>query len=63
MALALLAHRAAGADSPFAPYVSHLPRGFPGIPMFFSREAIEAIDYPPVVEQVRRGRNTRVDGL
>lgn len=51
LALALLAHRAAGGSSPFASYVAHLPRGFPGVPMFFSREAIEAIDYPPVVEQ------------
>jgi hypothetical protein len=52
LALALLAQRASGGASPFAPYVSALPRGFPGVPMFFSREAIEAIDYPPVVEQV-----------
>ncbi|KIY97203.1 hypothetical protein MNEG_10760 [Monoraphidium neglectum] len=54
LALALLAHRAAGPSSPFAPYIAQLPRGFPGVPMFFSREALEAIDYPPVVEQVKK---------
>jgi len=53
LALALLAARAAGPDSPFAAYLSHLPRGFSGVPIFYSRESIEAIDYPPVVEQVR----------
>lgn len=52
LALALLAARAAGGDSAFAAYVSHLPRGFPGVPVFYSREAIDALDYPPVVEQV-----------
>ena len=54
LALALLAERAKGPASPFAAYVAALPRGFPGVPMFFAREALEAIDYPPVVEQVKR---------
>jgi histone-lysine N-methyltransferase SETD3 len=52
LALALLAERAAGASSAFAPYVAALPVGFAGIPVFFGREALEAVDYPPVVEQV-----------
>lgn len=52
LALALLAQRAEGTGGAFAPYVSALPRGFEGVPMFFPREAIDAIDYPPVTEQV-----------
>eukprot|EP00955_Chlamydomonas_euryale_P079884 363353-Chlamydomonas_euryale.AAC.19 len=48
----LLAHRVMGAASPVALYISNLPVGFPGVPIFFSRDAILAIDYPPVTEQV-----------
>lgn len=48
----VLAHRVAGDASPFAPYISQLPRGVPGLPMFFSGEAVEALQYPPLVEQV-----------
>lgn len=54
LALALLQHRVAGTDSPFAAYVAMLPVGFSGIPMFFGRDAIEAIDYPPVSAQVKK---------
>lgn len=53
----LLAQRLAGPDSVFAPYVSALPIGVAGVPMFFPRPALDALEYPPVVEQVkRRGR-------
>ncbi len=44
--------RLLGPDSRFSPYVSALPRGFPGVPLFFGREALAAIDYPPVSQQV-----------
>jgi histone-lysine N-methyltransferase SETD3 len=69
LALQLLAHRIhAGADSSddknssnstskldnFAPYIAALPLGFPGIPMFFPPDAIAALEYPPVTEQVKR---------
>jgi hypothetical protein len=51
--LQVLVQRLAGDESHFAAYVRNLPRGVPGIPLFFSGAAIEAIDYPPIVEQVR----------
>lgn len=41
-----------GTESPVALYIANLPVGFPGIPIFFDRDAIAAIDYPPVSEQV-----------
>jgi hypothetical protein len=50
----LLHERLQGPDSPFAAYIANLPAGFEGVPMFFPREAIEAIDYAPVVEQVKK---------
>ena len=28
--------------------------GVPGIPMFFSRDAVAALEYPPVTEQVKK---------
>lgn len=48
----VLAARIQGSDSAFAPYIANLPVGVSGVPMFFAREALEAIEYPPVVEQV-----------
>lgn len=56
LALQLLQQRLAGGESPYAPYISHLPVGFPGIPMFFGRDAVMALEYPPVVEQVSNSR-------
>jgi len=57
LALQLLQHRLRGGASAFAPYVSALPVGFPGLPIFFSRDAVDALTYPPVAEQVKkRGR-------
>jgi Rubisco LSMT substrate-binding/SET domain len=38
----------------FAPYIAALPLGFPGLPMFFPPDAIAALEYPPVTEQVKR---------
>ena len=52
--LQLLVHRALGDGSPFATYLSALPVGVPGIPIFFGAEAIAALQYPPVSEQVKR---------
>jgi hypothetical protein len=53
LALQVLVQRIAGPSSHFATYISYLPVGVSGVPMFFPREALEAIEYPPVVEQVR----------
>lgn len=53
--LQVLVARIQGPDSPFAHYIANLPVGVSGVPMFFAREALEAIEYPPVVEQVRFG--------
>jgi cytochrome b subunit of formate dehydrogenase len=52
MPLQVLVQRIAGPSSHFATYISYLPVGVSGVPMFFPREALEAIEYPPVVEQV-----------
>eukprot|EP00775_Hariotina_reticulata_P007813 gene7813-8010_t len=54
LALQVLVQRVAGAQSPFATYISQLPVGVSGVPMFFPREALEALEYPPVVEQVKK---------
>ena len=44
-----------GDSSPFASYLSNLPIGVPGIPIFFGAEAMaELKQYPPVSEQVKR---------
>mmetsp|Transcript_24988 Transcript_24988/g.54325 ORF Transcript_24988/g.54325 Transcript_24988/m.54325 type:complete len:401 (+) Transcript_24988:697-1899(+) len=50
----VVAHRLQGADSKFSTYVSNLPVGVSGIPMFFPGDAIAAIEYPPVSEQVKK---------
>jgi histone-lysine N-methyltransferase SETD3 len=54
LALALLRERALGPESSYAPYVEALPAAFPGVPLFWGPEAIAALDYPPVAEQVKK---------
>lgn len=54
LALQLLAQRVAGPDSMFATYVAMLPRGFDGVPMFFGKAGIDAIEYAPVSFQVKK---------
>ena len=54
MLVQLLLHRVLGESSPFASYISALPVGVPGIPAFYSAEAVAALQYPPVSEQVKR---------
>lgn len=49
----VVAHRLLGQASPFASYIGNLPMGVPGLPMFFSGEALRELQYPPVTEQVR----------
>jgi len=52
LALKLLYERYRGEDSPFAPYIGSLPVGFPGIPIFWSKAELDALEYPPVSSQV-----------
>lgn len=54
LALQLLAQRALGNGSLWAPYIRNLPVGFAGVPMFFGGEELGALQYPPVVEQVKK---------
>lgn len=54
LALALLRERARGGASRFAPYIRALPASFPGVPLFWGQEAVAALDYPPVAEQVKK---------
>ena len=52
LAVRLLAHRAAGEASIFAPYLAALPTGF-SVPLFFSREAVDAArEYAPFHAQI-----------
>ena len=45
----VLRERVLGPDSSFQPYISSLPVGVPGIPIFFSPEAVEVLgQYPPL---------------
>ena len=43
-----------GPASPFATYITHLPVGIQGLPIFFPREAVAALQYPPLTSQVQR---------
>jgi histone-lysine N-methyltransferase SETD3 len=54
LALALLRERARGDTSRWRAYVEALPAAFPGLPLFWRREAVDALDYPPVAEQVNK---------
>ncbi len=54
LALHLLAQRARGNGSKWAPYIRNLPVGFVGVPMFFAGDELSALHYPPVVEQVKK---------
>lgn len=49
----MLAHRVQGTESAFSPYISNLPVGVSGIPMFFGRDALRAVEYAPVTRQVQ----------
>lgn len=49
----VLAHRVKGTDSPFSLYISNLPVGVSGVPMFFPRAALNALEYAPATHQVR----------
>ena len=52
MGAQLLAERLRGEQSFFHPYISQLPVGFQGIPMFFGPQAMAALQYQPVISQV-----------
>lgn len=49
----VLAHRVQGPDSSFSRYIRNLPVGVAGLPMFFPREALSAVEYAPMIQQVR----------
>jgi hypothetical protein len=45
----VLQERTLGPKSFFRHYISNLPIGVPGIPLFYSQEAIQALEeYPPL---------------
>lgn len=47
--LQVLQERILGSKSFFRHYISNLPVGVPGIPLFFSQNAIKALEeYPPL---------------
>jgi hypothetical protein len=48
--------RGRGNTSSFAPYIHLLPSAHHGVPIFFNGEALEMLQYPPLVEQVGGGK-------
>ena len=52
LALKLLYERYRGTESSHAAYIANLPVGFPGVPIFFGKEDLDALEYPPVSSQV-----------
>ncbi|KAJ9518421.1 hypothetical protein QJQ45_018445, partial [Haematococcus lacustris] len=56
LALQLLNHRLMAASSPYAAYIAQLPVRVAGVPTFFSREAINALEHLPMIEQVNKKR-------
>ena len=54
LGLVLLEERAKGSASRFAPFVDLLPAAFRGVPSFFAADAVAALQYPPVTEEVKR---------
>jgi len=53
LGLKLLAERV-HSDSLYWPYIRHLPMSFPGIPLFFSPQEVQALQYLPIQEQIKR---------
>lgn len=49
----VLSHRVQGSESAFSPYIRNLPVGVAGIPMFFGRDPLRALEYAPVTRQVQ----------
>jgi len=41
-------------DSNYWPYIKHLPASFSGIPLFFLPEEVQALQYPPIQEQIKK---------
>ena len=52
LGLGLLLERAKGDSSAYAPYIRSLPSSFDGVPLFYNKNEIDTIAYPPVVHQV-----------
>ena len=61
LGLALLHERALGGKSPFFQYISLLPAMHRGLPLFFGREAVDALQYLPLVVQVKRRSRFLID--
>ncbi len=49
-----------GAQSAFAPYIELLPAVHHGVPMFWSGDTLSQLQYPPLVEQVKKRRFLRL---
>ena len=54
LGLSLLRQRGKGAHSAFAPYIELLPSVHHGVPMFFDGDTLGLLQYPPLVEQVKK---------
>ncbi len=49
----VLSYRVQGSQSAFDPYIRNLPVGVAGLPMFFGRDPLRALEYAPVTRQVQ----------
>uniref|UniRef100_A0A1D2A541 Rubisco LSMT substrate-binding domain-containing protein n=1 Tax=Auxenochlorella protothecoides TaxID=3075 RepID=A0A1D2A541_AUXPR len=55
LGLHALRERAVGEGAgAFWPYIAALPSAFPGVPLFFPGEAVEALQYPPILQQINK---------
>ncbi|CAK0785800.1 hypothetical protein CVIRNUC_009011 [Coccomyxa viridis] len=55
LALQILQERTLGTASFFRHYISNLPVAVPGIPLFYTQEAVKALEeYPPLSQQVKK---------
>jgi len=61
MALCLLRQRSKGAQSAFAPYIDLLPAVHHGVPMFWNGDTLQLLQYPPLVEQVKKRSRFLID--
>ncbi|GMH33548.1 hypothetical protein BSKO_01382 [Bryopsis sp. KO-2023] len=61
LALKLIGERAKGDESFFVPYLKSLPVGVPGLPMFYQGPILRELQYPPLIEQVKKRCRWLVD--
>ncbi|KAK9790544.1 hypothetical protein WJX73_007583 [Symbiochloris irregularis] len=54
LALRVISERIKATNSKWNTYIENLPRGIPGLPIFFQREAVQGLQYAPVTHQINK---------